>query len=38
MPEIKKQLNLIKAFAFDVDGVFTNGSVTQVYLAENLSG
>ncbi len=27
MPEIKKQLNLIKAFAFDVDGVFTNGSV-----------
>jgi len=27
MPDIKKQLNLIKAFAFDVDGVFTNGSV-----------
>ncbi len=27
MPDVKKQLNLIKAFAFDVDGVFTNGSV-----------
>jgi len=27
MPEIKKLLNHIKAFAFDVDGVFTNGSV-----------
>ncbi len=27
MPEIKKLLHGIKAFAFDVDGVFTNGSV-----------
>jgi 3-deoxy-D-manno-octulosonate 8-phosphate phosphatase (KDO 8-P phosphatase) len=27
MPDIKKQLNLVKAFAFDVDGVFTNGTV-----------
>jgi 3-deoxy-D-manno-octulosonate 8-phosphate phosphatase (KDO 8-P phosphatase) len=27
MPEIKKLLNHIKAFAFDVDGVFTNGSI-----------
>jgi 3-deoxy-D-manno-octulosonate 8-phosphate phosphatase (KDO 8-P phosphatase) len=27
MPDIKKQLNFIKAFAFDVDGVFTNGTV-----------
>lgn len=27
MPEIKKMLNAVKAFAFDVDGVFTNGSV-----------
>jgi len=27
MPEIKKLLHTVKAFAFDVDGVFTNGSV-----------
>jgi len=27
MPEIKKLLHAVKAFAFDVDGVFTNGSV-----------
>ncbi|HEX2394160.1 MAG TPA: HAD hydrolase family protein [Bacteroidales bacterium] len=27
MPEIKKKLQEIKAFVFDVDGVFTNGSV-----------
>lgn len=27
MPEIKKLLNSVKAFAFDVDGVFTDGSV-----------
>jgi 3-deoxy-D-manno-octulosonate 8-phosphate phosphatase (KDO 8-P phosphatase) len=27
MPDIKKQLSLVKAFAFDVDGVFTNGTV-----------
>jgi len=27
MPEIKKLLHSVKAFAFDVDGVFTNGSV-----------
>jgi 3-deoxy-D-manno-octulosonate 8-phosphate phosphatase (KDO 8-P phosphatase) len=27
MPEIKKKLNDVKAFAFDVDGVFTNGAV-----------
>jgi 3-deoxy-D-manno-octulosonate 8-phosphate phosphatase (KDO 8-P phosphatase) len=27
MPEIKKMLNRVKAFAFDVDGVFTNGAV-----------
>jgi len=27
MPEIKKQLQAVKAFAFDVDGVFTNGAV-----------
>jgi 3-deoxy-D-manno-octulosonate 8-phosphate phosphatase (KDO 8-P phosphatase) len=27
MPEIKKRLHKVKAFAFDVDGVFTNGSV-----------
>jgi 3-deoxy-D-manno-octulosonate 8-phosphate phosphatase (KDO 8-P phosphatase) len=27
MPDVKKQLNQIKAFAFDVDGVFTNGIV-----------
>jgi 3-deoxy-D-manno-octulosonate 8-phosphate phosphatase (KDO 8-P phosphatase) len=27
MPEIKKMLHLVKAFAFDVDGVFTNGAV-----------
>ena len=27
MPEIKKLLQSVKAFAFDVDGVFTNGSV-----------
>jgi 3-deoxy-D-manno-octulosonate 8-phosphate phosphatase (KDO 8-P phosphatase) len=27
MTDIKKQLNKVKAFAFDVDGVFTNGSV-----------
>jgi 3-deoxy-D-manno-octulosonate 8-phosphate phosphatase (KDO 8-P phosphatase) len=27
MPDIKNQLNQVKAFAFDVDGVFTNGTV-----------
>jgi len=27
MPEIKKKLQSVKAFVFDVDGVFTNGSV-----------
>ncbi|HJZ40441.1 MAG TPA: HAD-IIIA family hydrolase [Bacteroidales bacterium] len=27
MPEIKKQLHAVKAFVFDVDGVFTNGTV-----------
>ncbi len=27
MPDFKQQLNLVKAFAFDVDGVFTNGTV-----------
>ena len=27
MPEIKKLLHTVKAFAFDVDGVFTNGTV-----------
>ena len=27
MPEIKKQLQSVKAFVFDVDGVFTNGTV-----------
>jgi 3-deoxy-D-manno-octulosonate 8-phosphate phosphatase (KDO 8-P phosphatase) len=27
MPEIKTMLQKVKAFAFDVDGVFTNGSV-----------
>jgi 3-deoxy-D-manno-octulosonate 8-phosphate phosphatase (KDO 8-P phosphatase) len=27
MPEIKKLLHSVKAFAFDVDGVFTNGSI-----------
>jgi 3-deoxy-D-manno-octulosonate 8-phosphate phosphatase (KDO 8-P phosphatase) len=27
MPEIKKMLHGVRAFAFDVDGVFTNGSV-----------
>jgi 3-deoxy-D-manno-octulosonate 8-phosphate phosphatase (KDO 8-P phosphatase) len=27
MPEIKKLLHGVKAFAFDVDGVFTNGAV-----------
>lgn len=27
MPEIKKLLHAVKAFAFDVDGVFTNGTV-----------
>lgn len=27
MPEIKKLLRTVKAFAFDVDGVFTNGAV-----------
>lgn len=27
MPEIKKKLQLVKAFVFDVDGVFTNGSI-----------
>jgi 3-deoxy-D-manno-octulosonate 8-phosphate phosphatase (KDO 8-P phosphatase) len=27
MTDIKQQLNRVKAFAFDVDGVFTNGSV-----------
>jgi 3-deoxy-D-manno-octulosonate 8-phosphate phosphatase (KDO 8-P phosphatase) len=27
MPDIKKQLISVKAFAFDVDGVFTNGTV-----------
>jgi 3-deoxy-D-manno-octulosonate 8-phosphate phosphatase (KDO 8-P phosphatase) len=27
MPEIKKLLHAVKAFAFDVDGVFTNGAV-----------
>jgi 3-deoxy-D-manno-octulosonate 8-phosphate phosphatase (KDO 8-P phosphatase) len=27
MPEIKKKLHDVKAFAFDVDGVFTDGSV-----------
>jgi 3-deoxy-D-manno-octulosonate 8-phosphate phosphatase (KDO 8-P phosphatase) len=27
MPEIKKLLHGVKAFAFDVDGVFTNGTV-----------
>jgi 3-deoxy-D-manno-octulosonate 8-phosphate phosphatase (KDO 8-P phosphatase) len=27
MPEIKKILSLVKGFVFDVDGVFTNGSV-----------
>ena len=27
MPDIKQQLNQVKAFAFDVDGVFTNGTV-----------
>jgi len=27
MPEIKKLLHAVKAFAFDVDGVFTNGSI-----------
>jgi 3-deoxy-D-manno-octulosonate 8-phosphate phosphatase (KDO 8-P phosphatase) len=27
MPDIKKKLNAVKAFAFDVDGVFTNGTV-----------
>lgn len=27
MPEIKKLLQDVKAFAFDVDGVFTNGAV-----------
>jgi len=27
MPDIKKRLNQVKAFAFDVDGVFTNGTV-----------
>lgn len=27
MPEIKKLLKSVKAFAFDVDGVFTNGAV-----------
>jgi len=27
MPDIKMKLNKVKAFAFDVDGVFTDGSV-----------
>jgi 3-deoxy-D-manno-octulosonate 8-phosphate phosphatase (KDO 8-P phosphatase) len=27
MPEIKRQLQTVKAFVFDVDGVFTNGTV-----------
>lgn len=27
MPDIKSRLHAIKAFAFDVDGVFTNGAV-----------
>jgi len=27
MPEIKGQLHSVRAFAFDVDGVFTNGTV-----------
>ncbi len=27
MPEIKKLFHAVKAFAFDVDGVFTNGAV-----------
>lgn len=27
MPEIKEHLHSVKAFAFDVDGVFTNGTV-----------
>jgi len=27
MPEIKKKLQAVKAFVFDVDGVFTNGAV-----------
>jgi 3-deoxy-D-manno-octulosonate 8-phosphate phosphatase (KDO 8-P phosphatase) len=27
MPEIKKLMHAVKAFAFDVDGVFTDGSV-----------
>ncbi len=27
MPDIKKEFSHIKAFAFDVDGVFTNGAV-----------
>lgn len=27
MPEIRKLLHAVKGFAFDVDGVFTNGSV-----------
>ncbi len=27
MPEIKKELQKVKAFVFDVDGVFTNGAV-----------
>jgi len=27
MPEIKQLLHSVKAFVFDVDGVFTNGSI-----------